>query len=391
MPISNPDDVPASSAPKRPRILFANATAEMGGAEQVIVSLGERLVGLGYGVAFALLRPGPLAETLSSRGFEVHTFLEDYRYRNIGSVLRCIRWLTRCIRDERADLLHSNLTAHFVGGWAARRAHVPEVWHLHDYPHQFDPVHFISRRVATNLAIFTTEYLKSGEALLAKGPHAIVHPDCVDVDKLKQLPADPSVRKRIGLDDSRFFLTFARLQEHKGHLFLIEAAAEIASEYPDIKWVFAGKASGLEQLSYLDRLKARSIELGLEHRILFPGFIADADAVPLFREAFALIHPATTEGYGLVLIEAMACGLPVIAAGASGPREILHDGRDSLIVPVGDSHALAVAMGSLLREPARAEALRLQASINVQTLSLDVMVTKMRLLYDNLLASKPRG
>jgi glycosyltransferase involved in cell wall biosynthesis len=358
----------------------------MGGSEQVIVTLGERLAREGYSVAFALLRPGPLAEMLRQRGLRVYTFAEEYRYRNLGSVLRCIRWLTQCIQDEQADVLHSNLTAHFVGGWAARRAHIAEVWHLHDYPHRFDPVHFISQRIPTSVAIFTTEYLKSGEPQLARGPHVVVHPDCVDVDKLKQTPGDPSVRGRIELDDSRFFLTFTRLQEHKGHAVLVEAVAEIAAEYPDIKWVFAGKASGTEQLAYLVRLTSRAKELGLEDRILFPGFIADADVVPLFREAFALVHPAITEGYGLVLIEAMACGLPVIAAGASGPREILQDGIDGLIVAPGDSSALAVAMRTLLDDPARAESLRNEASVRVQNRSLDAMVARMQNLYEQLLS-----
>ena len=374
----------------RPRILFANATAEMGGAEQVIVALGERLARQGYGVAFALLRPGPLADMLRDRGLRVHTFPEEYRYRNLGSVLRCIRWLSQCIREEDADLLHSNLTAHFVGGWAARRTGVPEVWHLHDYPHHFDPVHFISRRVPTDLAIFTTDYLRSGEPLLARRAHAVVHPNCVDVDELGAIPGDSSVRDRVGVGEARFFLTFARLQEHKGQAVLLEAAAEIALQYPDVKWIFAGKASGPEQEAYLARLKGRVRELGLEQRVLFPGFIPQKDTVPLLREAFAMVHPAVTEGYGLVLIEAMACGLPVIAAGASGPLEILTHEKDGLIVPPRDSHALAVAMRSLLDEPARAEALKTQASIAVQNLSIERMVVEMSSLYETLLSKVQR-
>ena len=371
-----------------PRILFANPTGEVGGAEQVIVALGERLAEQGYGVAFAFLRPGSISEKLRERGFRVHTFGEEYRYRDLRSVIRCFRWLSQCIRDEHADVLHSNLTAHFVGGFAARRAHIPEVWHLHDQAHHFDPVHFISRRIPTDLALFTTSYLQQAEPLLARRAHAVVNPDCVDVDKLRQIPAEPSIRTRIGVHERPFFLTFARLQKHKGHAVLIEAIAEIAAEYPDVLWVFAGKASGPEQREYLASLLARTRELGLDERILFPGFIADADAVPLFREAYALVHPATTEGYGLVLIEAMACGLPVLAAAASGPREIITDGVDGLLVPPGDSHALAEAMRSLLDNPARAAALSREASARVESRSLNRMVGRMQELYARLLSER---
>jgi hypothetical protein len=94
-----------------------------------------------------LFRPGALATLLQSRGIRVHVFPYKYRFRDVRSVWRCIQWLATCIRTDEADLLHSNLTAHFIGAWSARMTEVPELWHLHDYPFKFKPVHAINRLI----------------------------------------------------------------------------------------------------------------------------------------------------------------------------------------------------------------------------------------------------
>ena len=368
------------------RVLFANATSEFGGAEQVVVSLAKRLPAYGVHVSFALLQPGPLEEILRSHNIEVHTFPEKYRFRNLFSVIRCIRWLTSRLRADQAQILHSNLTAHLVGSWAARRAGVPELWHLHDYPFHFDRVHAINRRLPADFYLFTTEFLKSGEPSLARHPHAVVHPDCVDVEKLRSAPEKPLVLAQLGLQHHRYFLTVARFQEHKGHRYLVEAAAQIINSHPEIKWVLAGRATGSDQETYLQGLKEQIASAGLQDRVILPGFVADEDLPSLFRGAISLVHPALTEGYGLVLLEAMAYGAPVIAAAASGPAEIIQNERNGLLVPTRDANALALAMERLIRDPELAARLRQQASLDVNERGVDAMVERTAALYREMLA-----
>lgn len=360
----------------------------MGGAEQVILALGERLPQFGVEASFALLRPGPLEKIAKDRGLAVHVFPEEYRYRDIGSVRKCIGWLADRIRDDKADILHSNLTAHFVGGWAARKAKVPELWHLHDYPFHFDIVHAISQRVPTSFAVFTTKFLESGEPLVARRPHAVVHPNCVDIEKIQATPGDPAVRERLGIGPGPYFLTVTRLQEHKGHPYLIDAAAKIAGEFSDVRWVIAGKAKGEEQETYFKSLQDQVKAKGLEGRVLFPGFIRDEDLVPLFREATALVHPAVTEGYGLVLMEAMAADIPVIAAAASGPAEIITDGINGLLAPVRDPDGLAAAMKRLLTDKALAAKLRTGAAADIANRSVVAMTRDTAAIYRQMLGTR---
>jgi glycosyltransferase involved in cell wall biosynthesis len=370
------------------RVLIANPTGDLGGAEQVVLALAERLPAHGVGVSLALLRPGQLAARLEKRGILVHVFPEDYRYRDLGSVRRCIRWLADCVKADRADILHSNLTAHFVGFWAARRAGVPELWHLHDYAHSFDPVHWIQQQLPADMNLFTTEFLRGGEPKLKNHPGAVVNPNCVDVARLQATPRDRAVRTRLGIGEGPFFVTIARLQSHKGHSSLLEAAAIVARRYPEVKWVIAGMAKGEQQEAYLVQLRQQVKALGIEDRVLFPGFVPDEDLVPLLREARALIHPALTEGYGLVLLEAMACGLPVIAASASGPAEILRDGDTGLLVPMGDPGALSAAMLGLMVDSSLADRLRQNAAEYVLRRGVDTMVEETLAVYRNMLNGK---
>jgi glycosyltransferase involved in cell wall biosynthesis len=369
----------------RPRVLFANATGDVGGAEQVVLSLADLLPKLGIDVSYALLRPGPLVAVLQKRGANVHVFPEDFRYRDIGSVRRCISWLTACIRSTNADILHSNLTAHFIGGWAARKAHVPELWHLHDYPFHFDPVHTINRLISADFYVFTTDFLKSGEASLARRPHAVVKPNCIDVEKLQAAPTRPDVWQRLNIHPQSYFLTVARLQEHKGHVHLIDAALLLHQLYPEIKFLIVGGAKGTKQESYLSRLREQVANAGLQETVVFSGFIPDEDMATLFRGAIALAHPALTEGYGLVLLEAMAHHLPIIAAAASGPAEIIQHRKNGLLVPVADSHAIYQGMLELIQDQALTTALGDQGWIDVNKMSVHEMANQFAAIYQSML------
>ena len=369
------------------RVLFANATSEFGGSEQVILSLAKRLPSYGVDVSVALLQPGPFEDILRQNGIEVLTFPERYRIREISSVLRCARWLTLQIKKSGAHLLHSNLTAHLIGSWAARRAGVPELWHLHDYPFHFDRLHALSRMFRADFCLFTTEFLRSGEPALARTPHTVIHPDCVDVASLQSAPEDPAVLDRLGLEPGTYFLTVTRLQQHKGHRFLIEAAAEVYRAHPDLKWVIAGAASGNEQKLYLAELEKQIDALGLKNQIILPGFVANSELPSLFRGAIALVHPAITEGYGLVLLEAMAYGTPVIAAAAAGPAEIVENERNGLLVPTECASTLSHAMERLITDPLLSKRLSAQASKDMEGRSLDVMVEKTIAVYRQMLGT----
>jgi glycosyltransferase involved in cell wall biosynthesis len=363
------------------KVLLVSPVGEHGGAEQVFLALGEHLPSLGVEPILALMRPGPLDELAAERGMKVHVF-RDHRYRELHTVLGGIRWLQRLAVRERVDIVHSNLTAHLYGGPAAHRAGLPELWHIHDYPYRLSLMERVLLRIPTDLALFTTNRVAEGFPRLTKQPHAVVYPTCVE-------PAPPQtkgkhVRAEYRLPDGRLLLTVARLQEHKGHRHLIGAVPEVLKRVPDAVFVIVGQASGPAQERYADELGELCRSLGVGPNVHFLGYVPFEDLSALYGQAAALVHPALTEGFGLTLLEAMARGVPVIAAASDGPSELIETGHNGLLAEVGNSAALAELIVQVLTSSELASTLARNGRGFVDAFSPSRMASETVAVYNTL-------
>jgi glycosyltransferase involved in cell wall biosynthesis len=342
----------------------------------VLLALADHLPELGFDPLFALLRPGPLAELAIGRGVPVHVFRE-HRYRQAHQIVRGIRWLKRLIDREGAALVHSNHAAHLYGGPAARLTGRPELWHIHDYPHRRSLLEQALLRIPTDFALFTTQKVASGFPRLRQGPHEVVYPVTVDADALRSLPRMGDVRERYGLPAGRLLLTVGRLQEHKGHRYLVEAAPRVLRSCPDAAFVVVGKAADRSQERYLGELQALCGEQEVAERVRFVGDVPDEDLAALYDQASALVHPAVSEGFGLTILEAMTLRVPVIAAAADGPSELIHAGENGLLAAPASSEALADAIVKVLESQQLAESLasggeRFASSLSSERMTEDI-------------------
>jgi glycosyltransferase involved in cell wall biosynthesis len=138
-----------------------------------------------------------------------------------------------------------------------------------------------------------------------------------------------------------------QLFPRKGIRFLIEAAAELKPQYPDLKVVLAG--DGFERPE-LTRLAA---DLGIGDAVTFLGWVPNTDLPQYYRAAAVSVIPSLEEGFGIPAAEAMGCEVAVVASDAGGLPEVVENGVTGLVVPRGDSTALAQAIGSLLADPQR--------------------------------------
>jgi glycosyltransferase involved in cell wall biosynthesis len=139
-----------------------------------------------------------------------------------------------------------------------------------------------------------------------------------------------------GLDRSHYF---------KGVPVLLQALSQLP---PTVKGVIVGDGdlrAGYEQMSR---------ESGISSRVFFPGRVAEEKLPDFYRLADVTVLPSTTmgEAFGLVLLESLACGTPVIASNLPGVRSVVSDGRDGLLAPPGDVADLAEKMDRLLNDPA---------------------------------------
>jgi glycosyltransferase involved in cell wall biosynthesis len=122
------------------------------------------------------------------------------------------------------------------------------------------------------------------------------------------------------------------------------------SSLPGYRWVIAGEARGPDNLRHLRLLKGLIAEEGLEKTIIFSDFVTEGQLECLRQNAVAFVHTAITEGYGLVLLEAMKAGAPVIASAADGPATIINNLTNGILTPVRDSPELAAAMIRLAKD-----------------------------------------
>lgn len=162
--------------------------------------------------------------------------------------------------------------------------------------------------------------------------------------RLDTPPEELSTLKRLGLDTPYLF-HISKHSHRKNPEAILTAFARVAKseEIPGLKLVLAGKEWENEPI------EKRLADLGVAHRVLFTGFVAEEEVVELYNGAFAFLFPSRAEGFGMPNVEAMACGCPVITSNAFALPEIV--GHAALVVEPEDHDALAKAILRLHREP----------------------------------------
>jgi glycosyltransferase involved in cell wall biosynthesis len=145
-------------------------------------------------------------------------------------------------------------------------------------------------------------------------------------------------------------LFLGRVKRYKAVETLVRALPLVRREMPETRVVIAGDGDDVP------RLRGIAAELGFGPQdVVFPGLVSVREKVRLYQSAWAAVMPSPKEGWGLTVVEASACGTPVIAANSPGLRESVLDGRTGLLYPFGDVETLADHALRLLKDPARRE------------------------------------
>jgi len=341
---------PESTAPLR--VLLLTDADVFAGTERHILSLACALRGEAIDVLIGCPFPSLLADEAKRAGIEIVPIAKR------GFVdWRAARILRGVAQSQRISIIHAHngrtalaaaiglrglshprlvVTQHFLDPAHARRRGPAAC--LSGIAHRWmnariDRVIAISRAVADSIQ-------RRGDVEARRV--AVIHngiPDCAaEVRK----PAG-QVRRELGIQaNAPLIVCAARLEPEKDVGTLILAMQKLRSEQPEIQCVIAGRGS------LADRLSAQIKSLGLENHVHLHGFTSDVPS--LIGAADVLALPSLAEPFGLVILEAMALGKPVVATRAGGPVEIVEDGATGLLVPPSDAPALAAAIGHLIRD-----------------------------------------
>ncbi|MBX3568071.1 MAG: glycosyltransferase family 4 protein [Rhizobiaceae bacterium] len=352
---------PGSSAR---HVLYVQPNSEIGGSDIALARTIEAMRTIGQRSSVVLPADGPLVARLRAAGAEVH-FLPMRQLRTLpspgyqlGYALRFLPTVWRLaglMRRVEPDIVHSNSLFCLYGAFAAKLAGVRHVWHVREMAPSLP---LLTRTYAAMVRALSHVILAMSDAcvdaLYARWPKTtIVMPDALDAEDFRSALHPGRLRSDLGIAADTPIVGFAaRLDPWKGcHVFL-EACARVARTQRDVVFVVSGgPPQGLER--YAEQLKTQAAALGLADRLRFLGWryrmqdMADVmDGFDIF--CHTSIQP---EPFGLVLLEAMAVGTPVLSVAAGGPLAIIEDGVSGRLLAPGDPAALAGAITALLDDP----------------------------------------
>lgn len=204
---------------------------------------------------------------------------------------------------------------------------------------------------SADLLVVSTE--SEGEELRraygARADRVVVVAPGVDLDAFRPVER-AAARRRLGLP-GRPVLFAGRLERLKGAEVALRAFARVAPDHPDAVLVVIGGDSRTGGESELARLRGIAAELGVEARVSFRGSVAHSDLRHYYSAAEALLMPSYSESFGLVGLEAQACGCPVVAADVAGLASVVRDQVTGYLVPSHDPAEWAARLCSLLNDP----------------------------------------
>jgi glycosyltransferase involved in cell wall biosynthesis len=386
-----------SKAP--PRVVYVNHVARLSGGEIALARLLKALEGL-VSAHVILGEDGPLVERLREAGAEVEVLpiaprVRDTRKDSISprrldlpsatGALRYVWRLRRRLRELEPDLVHTNsLKAALYGGLAGRLAGLPVLWHIRD-------------RIAE-------DYLPSSAVRLVRLASRVL-PKAIVANSKTTLATLPARRRRhvlYGLVTDPFETPRAvhratpqltigmvgRISRWKGQHVFLEAFAEAFRGEPVCARIVGSAMFGEDE--YEAQLRRQVAELGVVEQVEFRGFRDDIWSELL--ELDVLVHCSITpEPFGQVVIEGMAAGLPVVAAAAGGPAEVIENGVNGFLSPPGDAKKLARVLRRLADDPELRRRIGAVGRETSRSFSPERAAEEMTSIYDEILTRRRRG
>lgn len=201
------------------------------------------------------------------------------------------------------------------------------------------------------------------------------------VEEKYAVPFDKKTfRRKFAKDNEKIVFFTGRMVPEKGAQHILDAAPEILRACPDTRFLIVGKGF------YLDALKAKASALGVSSRVTFTGFVDEETLVKIYNVADCACFPSLYEPFGIVALEAMAAGVPVVTSDIGGFREVVTHDADGLWTYAGDPSSVAWGITRVLKNPALSAALVKNGIKKVkERYAWDILAKEMKSVYETAL------
>jgi len=327
------------------RILFLSTSMGMGGADKLLLTAADTMRAHGHEVRIVSMTPlGPM-------GFEARALglpTESLEMRRGVPDPRGLLQLARMVRSWRPDVVHSHMVhANLMARMLRLMVRVPVLVSTIHNIYEGGGLLMAGYRLSNGLVDHMTIVSDAAadrfvsERIVPRSMLTVV-PNGVDVDRFQHLPAGTreSMRSSLSLGKEFVWLAVGRFEIAKDYPNMLEAFAGVCERYPDAKLLLVGRGSLREETEAL--LRQRNLEksvrfLGVRHDI--PEVMSSADGY---------VMSSAWEGMPMVLLEAGAAALPIVATRVGGNQEVVGEGETGYLAPPRDPAALAAAMQRLM-------------------------------------------
>jgi len=330
-------------------ILVVMPQANLGGGAEIMLLhflLAAREIRPTWRFPIFFLSPGPFVDVVRAHGFEVCTTL-NVRLRKPWACLTALRQLRAETKRFRAGTIFSWIAyGHIFGGLVAFWSGIPTVWYQIGFASGW--MDWLASRIHSDRILAVSEHVAERQRLLgARCPVVSILPG---IDLKRFCSGDQQqVRLRLRLPlDARIAVLVGRLQRWKGMHTAIAAMSRVIAEVPSARLIIVGGAHEMEP-EYAKELAEQVKRSGIQHAIELVG--RQDNIAEWMSAADVVIHTSRGEPFGIVAVEGMACGRPLVTGNDGGVVEAVRDGIEGVHVPYENEHLLAVALIRIFREP----------------------------------------
>lgn len=335
----------------------------VGGISRVVHDLSHKLVKDGQDVTVVTYRDGDTPYFEDDDGVKVHrvdnfmiapnNFIDWIMQLNFNMIAKTGEIIAK---EGKFDVIHAHdwLTA-YAAKTLKTSYNIPMICTIHateagrnngirtDMQKYINDTEWLLTYEASEV-IVNSNYMKSEIQRLFGLPFEKINvvPNGVNLNNFNNVYRDYDFRRRFAMDNEKIVLFIGRLVYEKGIQHLISAMPKILDHYHDVKLVIAGKGG------MLDELKAQANNLGISQKVYFAGYLNSKDVQKMYRCADISVFPSTYEPFGIVALEAMLAGVPVVVSDIGGLNEIVEHGVTGMKSYAGNPNSIADSILTLL-------------------------------------------